>query len=206
MIKKIKKMLRLLVAKYKKLNTLYVFIIHAILLYVAFRVFYIILRDISFVDMLYEYFAYHLSNILLYGSKLLLTIMGFNSEILPDQHVIRLEGTSGIYLNRGCLGRNLMVLFAGFIIVFPGRIKSKLWYIPFGLFLISIINILRISGLSLTLYYYPEGYDKYDHHALFNYVVYIAIFFMWFFWIRRYSKYQKKKKYGNKKPVTLTEK
>ncbi len=204
MVKKTKEMLRLLIAKYKRLNTLYVFILHAVLLFVAFRIFYVILRDISVVDRLYEYFTYHLSNTLLYGSKLLLTILGYHSEIFPNRHVIRLEGTSGIFLNRGCLARNLMVLFSGFIIVFPGKIKSKLWYIPLGLLLISIINIIRISGLSLTLFYYPEGYDKYDHHALFNYLVYILIFFMWFFWIRRFSKYRKKKKHENKKQTNGT--
>ena len=168
--------------KYKSSKPLYKFIINGLLVYSIWIVFYEVFRYTPFIDFYYNKITYFLTNSWLYSTKAFLTVLGYHVDIYVDRKIIQLQGTQGVLLERGCLGRNMMGLFAGFILVYPGNIKSKLWYIPLGLIVIYILNMLRISGLSLVQLYYPEYMDV-SHHTIFKYTVYTAIFIMWAIWI-----------------------
>jgi exosortase/archaeosortase family protein len=166
------------------------FFINGALLFGIWWVFYTFLRDTAFIHNLYEEITAILTKNLLIASKHFLNILGFETEVFGK--TIRITGTGGVYLDRGCLGRNLMGLFAGFIIAYPGIIKKKLWYIPLGLVLITIINIFRISALAYIVVCCPEHVDI-NHHVIFKYTVYTLIFLMWYIWIKRVNIRPKKK-------------
>ena len=171
---------------YLKTKPVYRFFLNGIFVYLLWIIFYEIVRYTSTIDYIYNSAAMFLTNILLYVSKFVLDVLGYESYVFTEIRVIQLEGTRGVFLDRGCLGRNLIGLFAGFIIVYPGKIKSKLWYIPLGVLIICIINVLRIVGLSFVLLYFPKYIDI-NHHVVFKYTIYGFILLMWFFWIRRYG-------------------
>ena len=164
------------------------FIVRGVMLYALWAVFYKIFRYSFMVNSIYEYVTLYFTNSLLYSSQFMLNLFGFESEVIIEQKVLILSGTNGILLNRGCLGRNLMGLFVGFLIAYPGSVKTKFWYIPLGIVLIFFINIMRISGLSLSMLYFPKGYMIYNHHDIFKYAVYFLIFIMWTIWINKFSK------------------
>lgn len=171
--------------KYMELHPIFRFGIHIVLLVIIWILFYKYFRQSYWINVLYESATQYLTDWLIEGSGIFLNLIGYDTEV--QGRMIRVAGTEGILLDRGCVGRNLLGLFAGFLIAFPGRIISKLWYIPMGLLIINFINILRISALALTLKYAPEYFDI-NHHAIFQYVVLAATFLMWYIWIVKINK------------------
>ena len=169
------------------------FLISAIVMFVAIVFFYGVLRDIEYINTLYVDVLNEFAVFLLYCSEFVLELFGFEAitygktvEILSDFH------NKGIYLDRGCMGRNVMLGYAAVIFVFPGKLIHKLWYIPAGLIIITIINIFRISGLTYIALCCPE-YSDINHYFIFKGVAWITILFMWGIWVNKFSNIKTKK-------------
>ena len=79
----------------------------------------------------------------------ILQFLGYSlidSGVMYDyERTLGIDGTHGLYIADSCTGVPLMALFAGFIIAYPGSIIRKLIYIPIGLGIIHLINIIRIK-------------------------------------------------------------
>jgi len=122
-------------------------------------------------------------------SSLILRKLGYS--IFTQADLIGIEGSSGLIVSAPCDGLSLFVLFAGFIIAFPGKIKSKFIYIPIGLLIIDIINIIRIVALVIIVKYAPHKLE-FNHSYTFTLIMYIIIFFLWMFWIKHFASLGKK--------------
>jgi len=156
--------------------------------------FYHVLRKNEIIDKWYVDILNHFANILLIGSKFITELFGF--EVVTYGKTIKIIDefkAAGIYLDRGCMGRNVMLGYAALIAVFPGKLINKLWYIPMGLIVITFVNMLRISGLAITAYCCPQ-YSDVNHYFIFKIVAWIVIFILWVIWFNRYSPFAKKKK------------
>jgi exosortase/archaeosortase family protein len=110
-----------------------------------------------------------------------------------------------VEINNGCNGLILMVLFFTFMVAFPGPWKKKLWYIPVGIFVIYLINCLRVIALTTNkmiqgLVNGEELFKKspiwqkimdnsvdFNHKGTFLIIVYGAIFYLWMIWVNRFS-------------------
>ena len=69
------------------------------------------------------------------------------------------------------------------MLVYPGSWKKKLWFIPFGIITIHLINVLRIIGLALTVFYFPDPeLLDFNHTYTFTVLVYGYVFYLWFLW------------------------
>lgn len=158
------------------------FLINGAILFALWWVFYSFFRNTQWINGIYESVTAMLTRDLLYASKYFLSLLGFESVVFGK--TVRISGTAGVFLDRGCLGRNLIGLFVGFIVAYPGIIRKKLWYVPLGIVLITIINIFRISGLAYITLCCPEHVDI-NHHIIFKYTVYALIFVMWYVWISK---------------------
>lgn len=110
-----------------------------------------------------------------------LRIQGFNTF---NQHdLVGIDGTHGVHIGPPCNGLSLFVLFAGFIISYPGQAKKKLWFIPAGIIFIHFLNILRLIGLCLVVLYKPESLD-FNHSYTFTIILYAIVFSMWMLWVK----------------------
>jgi exosortase family protein XrtF len=78
-----------------------------------------------------------------------------------------------------CNGLELMVLYAGFLVCFPGKVSRKWKFILGGWGLIIVMNILRCMLLVL-IFVHSRRYLDFSHHFFFTLVVYAAIFLMWY--------------------------
>lgn len=78
-----------------------------------------------------------------------------------------------------CNGLELMVLYAGFIICFPGVLRRKAGFLLAGWVLILLLNILRCLLLVLIFVYYRKYLD-FSHHFVFTFIVYMVIFWLWY--------------------------
>ena len=123
-----------------------------------------------------------------------LNLLGYTlieeSEI-ESIRTIGIDGTHGLWIGDPCNGIILFALFTGFVLAYPGPWKKKLWFIPFGLITIHIINIARIMGLAMVVYHFPDPEVlDFNHTYTFTILVYSYVFFLWFLWATKLSSNQ----------------
>lgn len=91
----------------------------------------------------------------------------------------------------GCNAISIMILFASFVFAFSSQWKKTAIYILFGIVLIHILNIIRITILSFSLYYFPEE-EELLHGTFFPLFIYGVVFILWILWVTKFSGYVKK--------------
>lgn len=151
--------------------------------------FFFFYKKIAIINYSYEQGIYYLTKIQLLFSKFFLEILGFDVNIFGK--TIKIINSHGVHLDRGCLGRNTLGLLVGFILVFPGKTKNKIWYIGVGIIIFIILNVLRIVGLAI-IDDCCQQYLDINHHYIFKLIVYFVIFLLWIRWIKKYSILSKK--------------
>lgn len=120
-----------------------------------------------------------------------LQALGFSPELVASGNTANLIfingiGTPAVRVESGCDGLDLMVLFLIFIVVFSGKQKAKLWFIPAGILAIHVVNIIRITILAIINNYDSE-LMQFNHKYTFTVVVYVFIFVLWYVWINKFS-------------------
>ena len=117
----------------------------------------------------------------------------FGYVTLEESHVenirtIGIDGTHGLWIGDPCNGLTLFALFVGFVLAYPGPWKKKLWFIPLGIAAIHLINVLRIVGLSMIIYYFPDpAVLDFNHTYTFTMLVYGFVFSLWYLWATKLS-------------------
>ncbi len=123
-------------------------------------------------------------------SESTLKLMGYKTfTVLQniDVQVVGIDGSSGVWVGSNCNAISLFILFAVFIIAYPGKIKHKIWFIPFGILLVHLINILRVVALAILAYKHPQ-WLQFNHTYTFTFMVYVFIFALWLWWANKLSK------------------
>ncbi len=112
---------------------------------------------------------------------------------IESNHVVLIKDLSlhkGVWVGDNCNGFKLFSIFSIFILAFPGDRSSKGWFIPLGLVLIHLANIIRVMALLLINDYNP-AYLDFNHNYTFTIFVYGIIFLLWLYWIKRYGEKQR---------------
>ncbi len=122
-----------------------------------------------------------------------LAILGHdtNTQFRPDgpginSRYVYVDGTPVLSVADGCNGIELIALFMGFIIAFPGKWNYKLTFIIIGSILIYLLNVIREVILALNYMFFRETFD-FNHKYTYVLVVYSMVFLIWRFWLNRYS-------------------
>ena len=130
-------------------------------------------------------------------SEAILTMLGYGliPTVFLDDNIrtLGIDGSHGVFIADSCAGLPLLVLFAGFIMAYPGPLTMKLWYIPLGILLVHLINVIRIVALCMLAYHSPELLD-FNHHYTFTLIVYAFIFLLWVIWVNKFGKISSSKK------------
>jgi len=170
------------------------FLVSSTAIFIAFFLFYYGLREVEFINEMYVNGLNSFASFLLVCSKFITELAGFDVTVYGKTIRITNEFKAhGVFLDRGCMGRNVMLGFIGFILAFPGKFKNKLWYIPLGTAILIFINILRITGLAIVAYCCPE-YSDVNHYVVFKYAAWSVILILWLIWINKFSPVKLKKK------------
>jgi exosortase/archaeosortase family protein len=88
----------------------------------------------------------------------------------------------GFKLVYSCLGYSLMSMFSAFVIAFE-PIKFKWLFLFIGLISIQAINIARLTCIAIFWHQLPIFF-KYNHHDVFNGILYFLIGSMIYLWIK----------------------
>ena len=125
-----------------------------------------------------------LSNTETWLSSETLKLIGYKAS--AETNLLYINGFPVVSVSNGCNGMVLFALFTGFIIAYPGPWKTKLFFIPAGVFLIFLLNLLRIIALALNSWHSRHTLE-FNHKYTFAFVVYAFIFAFWMIWIKRYA-------------------
>lgn len=124
---------------------------------------------------------------LILSTKWLVAIVGIET-IRTDEYVLRIRDAGGIRMVYSCLGFGVMSFWIAYITATAAELNNKIKWLLFGLIIIWVINILRITMVLLSGYKdwkFPFGWD---HHTWFNIIAYFAIFIMMYFFEKEIKK------------------
>lgn len=141
-----------------------------------------------------------LSNAVVDATSMGLSLMGYDTKQVwkterpnDSRRYIFIDAEPAVLVADGCNGLELIALFVGFILCFPGPIKYKLIFIPIGSFFVFLINIFREIALALNFKFFERTFDL-NHKYTYVLIVYLLVFVMWRFWLNNYSVIGKKVK------------
>ena len=103
-----------------------------------------------------------------------------NSPNVPIQQ----NGKTIVSVYEGCNSLNVMIVFVSFVIAYTGSLKKTLLFGLFGIVLIYLANLGRVSLLYFIAKYYPHSL-YFFHKYLFTGLLYVLVFVLWYFWVRR---------------------
>jgi exosortase family protein XrtF len=111
----------------------------------------------------------------------LMNLVGMDAAV-QGRHVW-MEGVVGVWIADGCNGITSLGLFTAFVIAYPGRWRHRLWFIPTGVAVVCVVNVLRIVALILIQAHAPAAFDV-AHELGMTIIFYVAIFALWVAWAR----------------------
>ncbi len=94
--------------------------------------------------------------------------------------------SKGVTIGAPCDGAVLFALFVVFVISFPGPWRHKLWFIPVGVVLIHLMNVIRVVGLAIVVRV-NESWLDFNHDYTFTLIVYSFVFFLWWLWTKKFA-------------------
>jgi len=104
----------------------------------------------------------------------------FSDGVVVNGRVVSLDNAA-ISIEDGCNGLSALSLFVGFVLAYPGTWARRALFIPAGLALIVLTNVIRCVSLLVITERLPAMYTAvHGFQALF--VFYIVIFALWVAW------------------------
>ncbi len=109
-------------------------------------------------------------------------IMGYS--IHTGHNTLFFSNGGYIAIEKSCSGLKQMYEWLALMILFPGPWKHKLWYIPTGIIIIHLENILRIVILSVVVMHWPAHWN-FIHYWVMRPFYYVVIFLLWLMWVEK---------------------
>lgn len=143
----------------------------------------------SFIDHHLDYPNW-LRSSLLHGSKLLLSLFGFDT-IIPDSFHLKILDGASVQLIYACLGVGVMSFWLAFVVANKGGWVKKIKWVIGGILCIWLINITRIGLVLVANNKGQRTLFGLDNHTFFNICSYVAIFVLIYFYDRNLKKINK---------------
>jgi len=106
-------------------------------------------------------------------------------EIKTIEAIMYFSNNTAMQVNGTCSGLKQFYQWTVLMVLFPGPWKKKLWFIPMGIVVIHIVNILRIVVLAVIMNWDPEVW-KFSHDWILRPFFYVVIFAMWMVWEEKF--------------------
>lgn len=107
-------------------------------------------------------------------------VFGLEMQQLP-LNTIRFENQKALQVAESCSGLKQFFQIAVLFILFPGSWKHKIWFIPTGFIAIHLVNIFRVSFLSVWMAWDIQFWD-FAHDWIMRPFYYVVIFVLWYLW------------------------
>lgn len=111
----------------------------------------------------------------------------FRLEAWFDGQRLCLGPPGTLTINNPCSGIKQFTQFSALMIFYSGPWLKKLWYIPAGLIVVHLANMVRITGLSLVIVLWPATWHFF-HDIAAKGLFYLVFFLLWVIWEERIRK------------------
>ncbi len=124
----------------------------------------------------------------------IISTLGYHTTVLPHMSersmVLNINDKPIVRVIEGCNAISVMLLFVAFVIAFSGPIKHTIWYSSLGAIFIFILNIIRVSFITVAIYHFPQ-YQIALHEIIFPIIIYGIMFILWIIWVNKFSYHAK---------------
>jgi exosortase/archaeosortase family protein len=111
----------------------------------------------------------------------------FDNVLYVDYHTVGIYGAySSVNVGTGGNALELFVLFLGFILIFEGSWKAKIWFIPLGVIIIHLLNVVRILSL-IFIGTVSKSLLEFNHKYTFTIIMYVITFIGWMIWVKYFA-------------------
>jgi exosortase/archaeosortase family protein len=112
---------------------------------------------------------------LLHGVQFFVENIWHHPTRMEPSFLIRIVDKRGVYIAMGCVGYGVYSVWIAFLVAMPQRLLQKLLWMVGGLFVLWLINVLRISMFLVAINTNKTMPLGIDHHTWFNIVAYLMI-------------------------------
>ncbi len=176
---------QILTEYYKIPKPIRVFLLRALIIFVAWKSIYILgLQPGRILDRPLTDVTSHLTAVI-YAKLSGGDVISVNGE----KDIIYVNGRRMLSVMDGCNGLELFVVYIGFLLCMPAGRKKFWMYTILGVAAIFILNILRCVGLTWLVCMHKQ-YADFAHHYLFKLIIYGFIFYCWVQYSRNYMKHE----------------
>lgn len=108
-----------------------------------------------------------------------LSLLGW--EIESYGRFIACAGQRGVEIQNGCNGLDLLGLYGGFIIAYPGVVNKRILFLAGGFIALFLANVLRIAFFTIWDYYFPNFWDPAHYYSsyVFFYPIVLTLWYLW---------------------------
>lgn len=111
----------------------------------------------------------------------------FNGSVhLRDGNHLFFDNGVGSVIVWSCSGLKQIFIFMCILLFSVGPWKHKLWFVPLGVLLCDVVNILRISAITMLIENHRTWFPILHDH-IFKYLFYLLIFLYWVIWDTRFA-------------------
>ena len=114
-------------------------------------------------------------------------LLFFGYDVTLSDTFLRFANGNSVGIIWACSGLKQMFIFACILITARGPWRHKLWFVPMGVVACHVVNVLRITLLSVIVCHRPEWFDLMHEHIT-KYLFYAIIFLFWVWWEERFNK------------------
>ncbi len=119
------------------------------------------------------------------GSTWALRLLGWQASVsATTPNLLLLQGQPAVIVGGPCDGLVLYTLLVGFVLAYPGPARRRLWFIPMGIVVLWLLNVVRIVALALNQRYSPDTF-YFNHHYAFSAIAYLVLCGLWVLWARQ---------------------
>lgn len=130
----------------------------------------------SFADEHLDYIS-AMRKLILHAASILLAVFGYDNRV-HDIYFLTIPGVKTIKMVYSCIGLNIICVWWAFVLSFPQKLKGKLINLLAGTGVIIFLNIIRIALVALSPTNGRFLNLPFNHHDVFNVVVYGIIILM----------------------------
>ena len=173
-----------------KLNPSSRFLVLFIPLIIIWFISYHLIYGITFANTEYDILT-SFSVVLAKQANFLLDSLGFETSVeihgdMVVSKILKYKHQHGVWIGEPCNGIKIFGVFSIFILCLGSRWIYKLIYIPIGIFILHLLNVMRVASLTYIAAVNPMILD-FNHNITFQIIIYSAMLLLWLFFIRKFT-------------------
>jgi exosortase/archaeosortase family protein len=165
--------------RYKSVRGVLLFLLITYLIHISFRFWAIHLHYFP-IEGLFASASLFMENLVFKQTHYVMAHLLQLSIIIRD-HSFWFPNKKGIIISEGCTGLKQFIQVSLLFLIYPGPWKHKAWFIPAGIILMHITNILRITLLGIAIDFNLPA-THFIHSYILRPLFYVVIFGMWWIW------------------------